>query len=116
LCNVAAFTATTGRAHWQPLLQARAIENQSYLLAAAQCGEHPDGRQSWGHSMIIDPWGDILAELEDDEDVIVADLSTARLQHIRASLPALQHRQLQTSETASIRTDFSPKPLSCKGL
>jgi len=94
LCNVAAFTATTGRAHWQPLLQARAIENQSYLLAAAQCGEHPDGRQSWGHSMIIDPWGDILVELEDDEGVIVADLSKARLRQLRSSLPALQHRKL----------------------
>jgi len=94
LCNVAAFTATTGRAHWQPLLQARAIENQSYLLAAAQCGEHPDGRQTWGHSMIIDPWGEILAELGDGEGVIITDLSTARLRHIRAALPALQHRRL----------------------
>jgi len=94
LCNVAAFTATTGRAHWRPLLQARAIENQSYLLAAAQCGTHPDGRRTWGHSMIIDPWGEILAELGDGEGVIIADLSTTRLQHVRASLPALQHRRL----------------------
>jgi len=94
LCNVAAFTAITGRAHWQPLLQTRAIENQSYMLAAAQSGRHPDGRQTWGHSMIIDPWGDILAELGDEEGVILADLSQSRLRQLRSSLPALQHRRL----------------------
>jgi len=94
LCNVAAFTAVTGRAHWRTLLRARAIENQSYVLAAAQWGEHPDGRRTWGHSMIIDPWGETLAELADGEGMIIADLSKARLQQLRSALPALQHRRL----------------------
>jgi len=94
LCNVAAFTATTGRAHWLPLLQARAIENQCYVLASAQSGIHPDGRQTWGHSMIIDPWGEVLAELARGEGIVVADLSKTHLKHLRQSLPALQHRRL----------------------
>jgi len=94
LCNVAAFTAVTGRVHWQTLLQARAIENQCYVLASAQSGEHPDGRQTWGHSMIIDPWGEVLCELAEGEGVIVADLSKSRLKEVRLSLPALQHRRL----------------------
>ncbi len=94
LCNVAAFTAVTGRAHWQTLLQARAIENQSYMLASAQAGIHPDGRQTWGHSMIIDPWGKVICELAEGEGVIVADLSKDYLRQVRQSLPALQHRRL----------------------
>jgi len=94
LCNVAAFTATTGAAHWQTLLRARAIENQCYMLASAQYGTHADGRQTWGHSMIIDPWGEILAELPDGSGVITAELLKSRLQMIRQSLPALQHRRL----------------------
>ena len=94
LCNVAAFTALTGRAHWQTLLQARAIENQCYVLASAQSGEHPDGRHTWGHSMIIDPWGEVLAELAEGEGLIVAEVSKKRLQQVRSSLPALQHRRL----------------------
>ena len=94
LCNVAAFTALTGRAHWQTLLQARAIENQCYVLAAAQSGVHPDGRQTWGHSMIIDPWGEVLAELAEGEGIVVADVSMSRLEQVRQCLPALQHRRL----------------------
>jgi len=94
LCNVAAFTAVTGRAHWQTLLQARAIENQSYVLASAQAGVHPDGRQTWGHSMVIDPWGKVLCELAEGEGVIVAYLSKKYLEQIRQSLPALQHCRL----------------------
>ncbi|MBN4076763.1 carbon-nitrogen hydrolase family protein [Mariprofundus ferrooxydans] len=94
LCNVAAFTATTGRAHWQSLLQARAIENQCYVLAAAQSGTHPDGRQTWGHSLIIDPWGEVLAELAEGEGVVVAELSKKHLQHLRQALPVLLHRRL----------------------
>jgi len=94
LCNVAAFTAATGRAHWQILLQARAIENQAYMLAAAQCGTHPDGRQTWGHSLIIDPWGAVLAELPEGEGVVMAELSKARLNQVRQSLPSLRHRRL----------------------
>ncbi|MDQ6999050.1 MAG: carbon-nitrogen hydrolase family protein [Mariprofundus sp.] len=94
LCNVAAFTAVTGRVHWQVLLQARAIENQSYVLASAQAGTHPDGRQTWGHSMVIDPWGRVLCELAEGEGVIVADLSKKYLEQVRKSLPSLQHRRL----------------------
>jgi len=94
LCNVAAFTAVTGRVHWQTLLQARAIENQSYVLASAQAGVHPDGRQTWGHSMIVDPWGKVLCELAEGEGVIVAELSKEYLEQVRQSLPALQHRRL----------------------
>jgi len=94
LCNVAAFTAATGRAHWKTLLKARAIENQAYVLASAQWGRHPDGRETWGHSMIIDPWGEILAELPQGEGVVLADLSKKRLHEVRESLPALQHRKL----------------------
>jgi len=94
LCNVAAFTAATGRAHWQTLLTARAIENQAYMLAAAQCGMHQDGRETWGHSMIIDPWGEVLAELPEGEGIIVAELSKQRLAQVRQSLPSLQHRSI----------------------
>ena len=91
---VAAFTETTGRAHWQPLLMARAIENQSYLLASAQTGMHADRRHTWGHSMIIDPWGEIIAELPTGEGVISASLTIEKLCSVRRSLPALQHRRL----------------------
>jgi len=94
LCNVAAFTATTGRAHWQTLLKARAIENQSYMLAAAQWGIHPDGRETWGHSMIIDPWGEVLDELSEGEGVVIAELTKTRLDLVRQSLPSLQHRRI----------------------
>jgi len=94
LCNVAAFTAATGRAHWKTLLQARAIENQCYVLASAQSGTHPDGRQTWGHSMVIDPWGEVIGELADGEGLVVATLSQTLLAEIRQALPALQHRRL----------------------
>ncbi|MDQ6981478.1 MAG: carbon-nitrogen hydrolase family protein [Mariprofundus sp.] len=94
LCNVAAFTATTGRAHWQTLLKARAIENQTYVLASAQWGRHPNGRETWGHSMIIDPWGKVLAELPEGDGVVLAELSKKRLHQVRESLPSLRHRKL----------------------
>lgn len=94
LCNVAAFTATTGRAHWRMLLGARAIENQTYMLASAQWGRHPDGRQTWGHSMVVDPWGVVLGELPEGEGLVLADLSKKRLHQVRESLPVLQHRKL----------------------
>lgn len=88
----AAFTATTGRAHWELLLRARAVENQCYVLAAAQGGEHPGGRRTHGHSMIIDPWGEVLACHATGEAVVLAEFSAARLTEIRQRLPALQHR------------------------
>ncbi|MFU2487443.1 carbon-nitrogen hydrolase family protein [Thauera sp. WH-1] len=90
----AAFTYTTGRAHWETLLRARAIENQCYLMAPAQGGRHPNGRVTWGHSMIIDPWGEVLACRDEGEGVVIADLDPARIAAVRESLPALRHRCL----------------------
>lgn len=90
----AAFTAATGEAHWEALLRARAIENQSYVIAANQCGQHPNQRQTWGHSMIISPWGEILAHLDTDVGVIHAALSKDELSRLRASFPCQQHRKL----------------------
>jgi nitrilase len=90
----AAFTARTGRAHWETLLRARAIENQCYVLAAAQTGTHPGGRRTWGHSMLVDPWGEIVAVQPDGEGVVVGDVDPARLADVRARLPALSHRTL----------------------
>lgn len=90
----AAFTETTGRAHWELLLRARAVENQCYVLAAAQGGLHPAGRMTHGNSMIVDPWGEVLARIDKGEGVIVAELDAARIAEIRASLPALRHRML----------------------
>ncbi len=89
-----AFTDTTGQAHWEVLLRARAIENQCYVLAAAQGGTHRNGRRTWGHSMLIDPWGDVLSVLPEGEGVVSGVLDAARLAAVRASLPALQHRRL----------------------
>jgi predicted amidohydrolase len=89
----AAFTETTGRAHWEPLLRARAIENQAFVIAAGQVGLHVTGTASHGHSMIVDPWGVVLAEAGDGEGVIVADLDFAELARIRRELPALMHRR-----------------------
>jgi deaminated glutathione amidase len=90
----AAFTAKTGRAHWHVLLRARAIESQMYVVAAAQWGKHPAGRESYGHSLIIDPWGTILAEAEDGVGVITAEVSRQHLLDIRRQLPALLHRRM----------------------
>ena len=88
----AAFTETTGRAHWEILLRARAIENQCYLLAAAQGGRHENGRETHGNSMLIDPWGDILDRKLKGPGVVIGELEHARIAEIRASLPALKHR------------------------
>ena len=87
-----AFTATTGRAHWEPLLRARAIENQAYLIAAAQGGVHPSGRETHGHSMIVDPWGVILAERDTGPGVVLATIDPNYVSSVRRSLPALSHR------------------------
>lgn len=88
----AAFTATTGRAHWEVLLRARAIENQCYVLACGQGGDHPSGRKTWGHSMLIDPWGEILSSLASGPGVVCGEFDPARIAAVRESLPALQHR------------------------
>ncbi len=90
-----AFTATTGAAHWHLLLRARAVENQCYVLAAAQGGVHPGGRRTYGHSLLIDPWGAIVAEHELGPGVVVGDVDPARLAKVREELPALAHRVLQ---------------------
>lgn len=90
-----AFTAITGEAHWHALLRARAIENLSYVIAANQVGTHANGHTSFGHSMIIDPFGKILAELPAVEGVIYADIDLEYLAEIRASFPALQHRKIK---------------------
>ncbi len=90
----AAFTYTTGQAHWEILLRARAIENQCYVLAAAQGGQHPNGRRTWGHSMLIDPWGTVKAVLAVGEGVVVGAIEPLHLHHVRESLPALKHRTL----------------------
>ncbi|MDR2710299.1 MAG: carbon-nitrogen hydrolase family protein [Burkholderiales bacterium] len=90
----AAFTATTGRAHWEILLRARAIENQCYVLAAGQGGHHPNGRETYGHSMLIDPWGQIVSCLPEGEGVAAGVVDPARIEEVRSWLPALQHRRL----------------------
>jgi nitrilase len=89
-----AFTAVTGAAHWHILLKARAIENQCYVLAAAQGGTHANGRRTYGHSVLIDPWGSVMAELAEGEGVIVGDVHHARIAEVRRELPALSHRRL----------------------
>lgn len=89
----AAFTYTTGRAHWEILLRARAIENQCYVLAAAQGGEHENGRRTLGHSMLVDPWGEVQAELAEGEGLVIGELDPAKLKDVRTSLPALEHRK-----------------------
>ena len=89
-----AFTYTTGQAHWEVLLRARAIENLSYVMAAAQGGVHETGRRTWGHSLVCDPWGGLLGQLTQGEGLVTADLSLPRLQTLRQQLPALSHRVL----------------------
>jgi deaminated glutathione amidase len=89
-----AFTWTTGRAHWELLLRARAVENQCYVLAAAQGGTHENGRRTWGHSMVVDPWGEVLAVRDEGEGVVLAELDPARIAAVRRELPALAHRRL----------------------
>jgi deaminated glutathione amidase len=88
-----AFTYTTGSAHWELLLRARAVENQAYVIAPAQGGKHENGRRTWGHSMIVDPWGEVLGVLPDGEGVVLADIDAQRIAAVRRQLPALDHRR-----------------------
>jgi len=88
------FTVPTGEAHWQVLLRARAIEDQCFVLAAGQCGEHATGEGAWGHSMVVDPWGTVLAEVPDGEGIACADLDLAEQARLRRALPVLSHRRL----------------------
>jgi len=89
-----AFTAFTGRAHWEPLVRARAIENLVYVIAAAQVGRHAKGRETYGHSMVVDPWGVVLAERPEGVGVVTADVDTDRIQALRAQLPSTEHRKM----------------------
>jgi deaminated glutathione amidase len=89
-----AFTYTTGRAHWETLLRARAVENQCYVLAAAQGGRHENGRRTWGHSMLIDPWGEVVAVRGEGPGVVAGAIDLQRIADVRQSLPAYRHRVL----------------------
>lgn len=89
-----AFTFTTGRAHWDVLLRARAIENQCYVLAAAQGGKHENGRRTWGHSVLIDPWGEVIDQLPQGPGLVCGTVEARRIAQVRSSLPALTHRIL----------------------
>ncbi|UWZ78099.1 carbon-nitrogen hydrolase family protein [Geoalkalibacter halelectricus] len=98
LCIPSAFTVPTGQAHWELLLRARAVENQAYVLAAAQIGRHPGGRETFGHSMIVDPWGLVVAQATNQRategEVVLADIDLQRVHQVRKQLPALTHRRL----------------------
>jgi predicted amidohydrolase len=89
-----AFTETTGKMHWEPLLRARAIENLAYVIAAAQGGYHVSGRETHGHSMIVDPWGRVLDQMARGSGVVIAEVNRGYQASLRASLPALSHRTL----------------------
>ncbi|HEY2865419.1 MAG TPA: carbon-nitrogen hydrolase family protein [Casimicrobiaceae bacterium] len=89
-----AFTAVTGAAHWHVLLKARAIENQCYVLAAAQGGTHAGGRRTYGHSVLIDPWGSVVAELAEGAGLVVGEIDHSRIAQVRRDLPAAAHRRL----------------------
>jgi predicted amidohydrolase len=92
----AAFTAATGKCHWDVLVRARAIESQAYVVAAAQWGTHPHGRQTYGHSAIVDPWGEVLAQLQEGEGIVTADIDPSRIEAVRGNLPALRHRRIRS--------------------
>jgi predicted amidohydrolase len=89
-----AFTYVTGQAHWELLLRARAVENLAYVIAPAQGGTHENRRRTWGHSMVVDPWGAVLAQRDEGPGVVLADLDPAHLAQMRVQLPALEHRVL----------------------
>jgi nitrilase len=89
-----AFTYGTGQAHWELLLRARAVENLAYVIAPAQGGTHENGRRTWGHTMVVDPWGVVLAERAEGPGVVLADLDAELQAQRRAQLPALEHRVL----------------------
>ena len=92
----AAFTYDSGKAHWRTLLKARAIENQVYVVAAAQTGEHSNGRKTWGHSTLIDPWGKTITEISDEQKVVSTPIDLAYIQQVRDQFPCLHHKRTQT--------------------
>lgn len=90
----AAFTVPTGKAHWETLLRARAIESACFVIAAAQVGKHEDGRETYGHSLVIDPWGEILLDMRDKAGLGFADIDFGRVEEVRARVPVLTHRRI----------------------
>jgi predicted amidohydrolase len=90
----AAFTVPTGRAHWHVLLRARAIEAGLFVVAAAQVGRHEDGRQTFGHSLVVDPWGEVLLDMGEERGVGFADIELSRISDVRSRIPALNHRRV----------------------
>jgi nitrilase len=93
VCVPSAFTYTTGRAHWELLLRARAVENQCYVLAPAQGGHHENGRRTWGHSLIVDPWGELLGCREEGPGIVTAEMDRDRLVQVRQRRQLLAHRR-----------------------
>lgn len=98
----AAFTVKTGEAHWDLLLRARAVENLCYVIAPGQCGTHPSGRATYGHSVIVEPWGEVMARREATPGIVLADRDADRQTELRQSFPALAHRRLQTAYPPSL--------------
>ena len=96
----AAFTVPTGKAHWQTLLRARAIESACFVIAPAQVGHHEDGRDTYGHSMVIDPWGDILLDMGDTPGLAFADIDFTRVEQVRGRIPVLEHRRILPERVA----------------
>jgi deaminated glutathione amidase len=90
----AAFTLMTGKDHWHVLLRARAIENQCYVVAPAQCGKHANGRMTYGKSLVADPWGEVVAQCSEGVGMVVVDIERATIDRVRTSIPCLQHRRL----------------------
>lgn len=100
-----AFTRPTGKAHWHVLLRARAIETGCFIIAPAQTGAHENGRETYGHSLIIDPWGQVLAEAGDEDDMIMAALDLSLIEKARAQIPALTHGRAFTTPTGEMAQD-----------
>ncbi len=96
----AAFTVPTGQAHWHTLLRARAIEAGLFVVAAAQVGRHEDGRQTYGHSLVVDPWGEVLLDMAEEKGVAFADIDLSRISEVRSRIPALNHRRPIPEATA----------------
>ncbi|GAA3393654.1 carbon-nitrogen hydrolase family protein [Cryptosporangium minutisporangium] len=108
----AAFMAHTGRDHWEVLLRARAIENQCYVVAAGQIGDHEPDRTCYGRSMVIDPWGTVIAQAPDVPGIVLADLDLDRVESVRAELPSLANRRLPDQEGVRVRVNTQVSPVA----